>query len=117
MADKNVFEIKEGVEISHEVVAIVAGLAATEVDGVEALSGNITNALIPKTGAARLSKCVSISENEEGSISIRLSLMIRYGFEIPTISGKVQEKVKSAVENMTGIDVRDVDIRIATVVM
>ena len=117
MADKNTFEIKEGVTISDEVVAIVAGLAATEVDGVEALTGNITNALIPKTGTNKLSRGVHISGNEDGSISVKLSLMIRYGFEIPTISGSVQEKVKSAVENMTGISVKDVDIRIATVVM
>ncbi len=117
MSEKNTFEIKEGVTISDEVVEIVAGLAATEVDGVEALAGNITNAQIPKTGSTKLAKGVHIAKNEDGSISAKLSLMIRYGFEIPTISGKVQEKVKSAVENMTGISVKDVDIRIATVVM
>ncbi|MBR1633846.1 MAG: Asp23/Gls24 family envelope stress response protein [Lachnospiraceae bacterium] len=117
MADKNTFEIKEGVSISDEVVAIVAGLAATEVDGVEALTGNITNAAIPKTGASKLSKGVRISANPDGSISAKLSLMIRYGFEIPTICARVQEKVKNAIENMTGIGVQDVDIRIANVVM
>ena len=60
---------------------------------------------------------VSISANPDGSISAKLSLMIRYGFEIPTICARVQEKVKNAIENMTGIGVQDVDIRIATVVM
>ena len=117
MADKNTFEIKEGVSISDEVVAIVAGLAETEVDGVEALSGNITNAAIPKTGANKLSKGVRISANADGSISAKLSLIIRYGFEIPSICAKVQEKVKNAIENMTGIGVTDVDIRIVSVVM
>ncbi|MBQ9632094.1 MAG: Asp23/Gls24 family envelope stress response protein [Lachnospiraceae bacterium] len=117
MAEKHTFEIREGVSITDEVVAIVAGLAATEVDGVEALSGNITNAAIPKTGASKLSKGVHISANAEGLISVKLSLMIRYGFEIPTICARVQEKVKNAVENMTGIGVQEVDIRIATVVM
>ncbi len=118
MADsKNTFEIKEGVTISDEVVAIVAGLAATEVDGVEALSGNITNAAIPKTGAGKLSKGVKISSDQDGLISVKLSITIRYGFEIPVICAKVQEKVKNAIENMTGIGVSAVDIRIATVVM
>ena len=117
MADKNTFEIKEGVSISDEVVAIVAGLAATEVDGVEALSGNITNALIPRTGASKLSKGVRVSSNPDGTIQAKLSLMIRYGFEIPAICARVQEKVKNAIENMTGIGVSNVDIRIATVVM
>lgn len=117
MTDKNTFEIKEGVTISDEVVAIVAGLAATEVDGVEALSGNITNSAIPRTGSGKLSKGVKISANQDGSISAKLSIIIRYGFEIPVICGKVQEKVKNAIENMTGISVSAVDIRIATVVM
>ena len=117
MADKNTFEIKEGVSISDEVVAIVAGLAATEVDGVEALSGNITNSAIARSGANKLSKGVRISTNPDGTISVRLSLVIRYGFEIPSICGKVQDKVKTAIENMTGIQVEDVNIKIASVTM
>ncbi len=118
MADnRHAFEIKEGVSISDEVVAIVAGLAATEVEGVEALAGNITNAVIPKTGAGKLAKGVRIAANEDETISVKLSLIIRYGYEIPTISARVQEKVKNAVENMTGIGVQDVDVRISSVAM
>ncbi len=116
MANENkTFEIKEGVHITDEVVAIVAGLAATEVEGVESLTGNLTNTIISKTGASKLQKGVRIIKNANDSISVRLSLCIRYGYEIPTICGQVQDKVKTAIENMTGIMVEEVDIRIATV--
>ncbi len=113
--DNKTFEIKEGVQITDEVVAIVAGLAATEVEGVESLTGNLTNTMISKTGMNKLQKGVRIVKNADSSISVRLSLNICYGYEIPMICGKVQDKVKSAIENMTGISVSEVDIRIATV--
>lgn len=116
MASENkTFEIKKGVQITDEVVAIVAGLAATEVEGVESLSGNLTNTVISKTGMNKLQKGVRIVKNADESISVRLSLNIAYGYEIPVICGKVQDKVKNAIENMTGIIVKEVDIRIATV--
>ena len=117
MADKKTFEIKDNVSITDEVVAVVAGLAATEVDGVDALNGNIKNADIARTGQGKLSKGVRIKSKGENSISVKLALIIRYGFEIPTICGKVQDKVKSAIENMTGLLVDAVDIQISTVVM
>lgn len=113
--DNKLFEIKEGVNITDEVVAIVAGLAATEVDGVESLTGGLTNTVISKTGMNKLQKGVRIVKNADDSISVRLSLAIRYGYEIPTICGQVQDKVKTAIENMTGIVVDEVNIRIATV--
>lgn len=114
MERKN-FVISENVNISDEVVAIVAGLAATEVEGVLSLSGNLTNQIIAKTGMNKLSKGVRIIEGEDGAISIRLALNIKYGYEIPTVCTDVQQKVKSAVENMTGMNVSEVDIRIASV--
>lgn len=115
MAEKNTFRIKEGVSVSDEVVAIVAGLAATEVEGVDALTGNITNQVVAKTGQSKLAKGVRIKPNPDGSLVVELSLIIKFGVEIPTICGKVQEKVKNAIENMTGIDVSEVNINIDTV--
>ena len=102
------------VQIADEVVAIIAGLAATEVDGVASMAGNITNELVGKLGMKNLSRGVKV-EVLEGVVSVRLALNIRYGYNIPETSQKVQEKVKSAIENMTGLTVSDVNVRIASV--
>ena len=102
------------VRIADEVVAIIAGLAATEVDGVDSMAGNITNELVGKLGMKNLSKGVKVDVTEE-HVSVDLSLNIKYGYNIPDVSERVQDRVKSAIENMTGITVLDVNIRIAGV--
>lgn len=102
------------VQIADEVVAIIAGLAATEVEGVSSMAGNITNELVGKLGMKSLSKGVKV-EVLEDTASVYLSLNLKYGYAIPDISRKVQEKVKTAIENMTGLNVADVNIEIAGV--
>ena len=102
------------VRIADEVVAIIAGLAATEVDGVDSMAGNITNELVGKLGMKNLSKGVKVDVTEE-HVSVDLSLNIKYGYNIPDVSERVQDRVKSAIENMTGLAVLDVNIRIAGV--
>ena len=104
------------VQIADEVVAIIAGLAATEVDGVASMGGNITNELVGKLGMKSLSKGVKV-EVLEGVVSVRLALNIKYGYSIPDTSQKVQEKVKAAIENMTGLEVADVNVSIADVML
>ena len=102
------------VRIADEVVAIIAGLAATEVDGVDSMAGNITNELVGKLGMKNLSKGVKVDVTEE-HVSVDLSLNIKYGYNIPDVSECVQDRVKSAIENMTGLTVLDINIRIAGV--
>ncbi len=104
------------VQIADEVVAIIAGLAATEIDGVASMGGNITNELVGKLGMKSLSKGVKV-DVLEGVVSVRLALNIKYGYNIPDTSRKVQERVKSAIENMTGLEVADVNVSIADVVL
>lgn len=107
-------EMMGEVRIADEVVAIIAGLAATEVDGVDSMAGNITNELVGKLGMKNLSKGVKVDVTEE-HVSVDLSLNIKYGYNIPDVSERVQDRVKSAIENMTGLTVLDVNIRIASV--
>ena len=107
-------EMMGEVRIADEVVAIIAGLAATEVDGVDCMAGNITNELVGKLGMKNLSKGVKVDVTEE-HVSVDLSLNIKYGYNIPDVSERVQDRVKSAIENMTGLTVLDVNIRIAGV--
>lgn len=104
-----------GVNISEEVVGIIAGLGAAEVDGVESLAGNLTADTISKAGMGKLSKAIRVIDGDEGKITVRMSINMKYGYEIPKVCGMVQDKVKQAVETMTGLEVVAVDIRIATV--
>ena len=119
--EKNSYSIHEElnmgeVQIADEVVAIIAGLAATEVEGVASMAGNITNELVGKLGMKNLSRGVkvAVSENE---VTVELSLNMAYGYSIPKTSAKVHERVKSAIENMTGLSVSEVNIHIAGVDM
>ena len=102
------------VRIADEVVAIIAGLAATEVKGVASMAGNVTNELVSKLGMKNLSKGVKVVVTSE-SVSVDMALNMEYGYSIPKTSKMVQEKVKQAIENMTGLQVLEVNIRIASV--
>ena len=110
---ENVSNIGE-VRVADEVVAIIAGLAATEIEGVKSMAGNITNELVSKLGMKNLSKGVKISVKDD-TVAVALALNLEYGYQIPEVSKKVQEKVKSAIETMTGLEVSHVNIRIAAV--
>ena len=118
--DRKAYMIKDDnlgeVRIADEVVAIIAGLAATEVEGVSSMAGNITNELVSKLGMKNLSKGVKVLVTDR-SVDVDLALNIEYGYSIMKVSEKVQEKVKAAIENMTGLEVAMVNIRIASVNM
>ena len=73
------------VKIADEVVAIIAGLAATEVDGVDSMAGNITNELVGKLGMKNLSKGVKVTVTEDHVI-VDLSLNMKYGYSIPAVN-------------------------------
>lgn len=109
-------EGKGRVQIADDVVAVIVGLAATEVKGVSAMAGNITNEIMSKVGRKNLAKGVKVSINKD-KVKVSLAIMIEYGYNIPGTCSKVQDKVKSAIENMTGLVVTDIDIRIAGVDM
>ena len=109
-ADESLGEVK----IADEVVAMIAGLAAMEVEGVASMAGNATRELISKLGMKSLSKGVKV-DVLEGVVTVSLSLNLKYGYSIKEITTKVQEKVRAAIENMTGLEVADVNIRVAGV--
>ncbi|MDD3204434.1 MAG: Asp23/Gls24 family envelope stress response protein [Lachnospiraceae bacterium] len=119
--DRNGYTLKEdenigSVKIADDVVAMIASIAATEVEGVSAMIGNITNELMSKVGMKKLTKGVKV-DVINGVVTADLSVTLEYGYNIPATCQKVQEKVKSAIENMTGLEVADVNIRIASVNM
>ncbi len=104
------------IQVADEVVAIIAGLVATEVDGVTSIGGNITKDVISRMSMKSLSKGIRV-DLADNKVVIYLILNIAYGYAIPEVTANVQNKVKSAIETMTGLSVSAVNIRIADVDM
>lgn len=104
------------IRVADEVVTIIAGLAATEVEGVSSMSGNITNEIVAKTGMKNLSRGVRVDVTD-GIVTADLSLNIKYGYKIPEVSGNVQDRVRTAIETMTGLEVGTINVRISSVDM
>lgn len=102
------------VHIADEVIAIIAGMAATEVEGVKGMVGKTSDNIVELLGRKNLSKGVSVTVGE-ASVILGLSLVVTYGSSIVEVSKNVSEKVKSAVETMTGLDVSEVNINITGV--
>lgn len=105
-------EVLGEVRIADSVVANIALLAAKETEGVFDTVGNAANEIMTKVGVKSASKGVRV-EIIENVVSIDLALIMQYGYNIPNTCKKVQDKVKNSIENMTGLEVSDVRIRIA----
>ena len=112
-SSKEISSIGE-VMIADDVIATIAGLAATEVEGVSAMQGNVTNELVGKLGMKNLTKGVRIKVTEAG-VAVELSVQMRYGYSIPKTCKSIQEKVKAAIENMVGLSVEVVNVHIVGV--
>jgi uncharacterized alkaline shock family protein YloU len=102
------------VRIADSVIASIAGIAATEVDGIARLNGNITGEIVSKIGMNVLSKGVRVTI--EGSVvKVQLNCVMQYGVNIQEVTRLVQDRVKQAIENMTGLTVDRVNVRIVSV--
>ena len=97
--DRKGLKIKEDglgeVQIAEEVITIIAGLAATEVEGVCSMGGNITKELVSRLGMKNLSKGVRVEVTEEGKIEVFVTINIAYGYAIPAVSGNVGKSESS----------------------
>lgn len=104
------------VKIAGDVIATIAGLAATEIEGIASMQGNLTNELVGKLGMKNLTKGVTIRFEEEGtSVHVDLSVIMKYGYSIPKVCKAVQDRIKTAIENMAGLKVSGVNINIVGV--
>lgn len=99
------------IKIADEVVGIIAGLAATEVKGVAGMSGGIAGGISEMLGRKNLSKGVKVEVGEKEA-AIDLYIIVEYGAKIPEVAWEIQEKVKNAVETMTGLNVVEVNIHV-----
>jgi uncharacterized alkaline shock family protein YloU len=99
------------IRIADEVVTVIAGLAATEVEGVAAMSGGIAGGIAEMLGRKNLSKGVKVEVGEKEA-AVDLYIIVNFGVEIPEVALKIQENVKNAIENMTGLKVVEVNVHV-----
>ncbi len=117
--ENNAYTIKDEkdggeVLIANDVIATIACVAATEVEGVASMSGNITNEIIGKLGVKNASKGARI-DLENGEVRAELSITMEYGYSIPKVCAMVQERVTAAIRNMTGLEVIEVNLHVVGV--
>lgn len=102
------------VQIADEVIATIAGTAALEIDGVAGMAGNITGGIAEMIGRKNLSKGVKV-EVSERNVTISLNILVKFGFKIQEVSRGVQQRVKTAVETMTGLVAEQVNVVVSGV--
>ena len=102
------------VQIANEVVASIAGISASEVEGVDSMAGGLAGELAGKFGAKNLSKGVKV-EVADDTAMVELAINMKYGYSIPKTCKQVQEKLMQAINSMTGLTVKQVNVRIAGV--
>jgi len=99
------------IRIANEVVGIIAGLSATEIDGVAGMSGGLVGGIAELLGQKNLSKGVKVEVGEREA-AVDLFIIAEYGVRIPEVALKIQENVKRAIESMTGLAVVEVNVHI-----
>ncbi len=115
MDSREIMERHQGdlgtIRIANEVVGVIAGLAATEVEGVAGMSGGIAGGIAEMLGRKNLSKGVKVEVGEREA-AVDLFIIVEYGVSIPDVALRIQENVKRAIENMTGLVVVEVNIHV-----
>lgn len=103
------------VQIADEVVGSIAALAATEIEGVASLAGNFTKEIAGRFGVKNPGKGVKV-DIAGNSVFLDMSLQLLYGYSIPKVSKAVQDRAAQAVENMTGLKVEEVNVKVTGIV-
>ena len=99
------------VRIHKNVIASISSIAATEVEGVKKVGGGLASGLLELVGQGGFSVIkVDISRNEE--VKVDIPLVIKYGYNIPDIAGRVQENVRAALEKMSNLSIKDINVNV-----
>ncbi len=99
------------VRIADEVVGIIAGLAAGEVEGVYSMSGGLAGGIYDMLGRKNFSKGVKV-EVGQVEVAVDIAIVLEYGYRVPEVATAVQENVKKAIESMTGLEVVEINVQI-----
>ena len=114
MEEKELLKVDSGlgsVKIADEVVSIIAGLAATEIDGIAGMSGGLVGGIAEMLGRKNFSKGVRVEVGEREA-AIDLYIIVKYGVRIPDVALAAQENIKRAIETMTGLSVVEVNVHV-----
>ena len=114
MEEKDLVKTTNGlgtIKIADEVVSIVAGLAATDIDGIAGMSGGLVGGIAEMLGRKNFSKGVKVEVGEREA-AVDLFIIVKYGVRIPDVALAAQENIKRAIENMTGLSVVEVNVHV-----
>ena len=114
MEEKDLVKVGTGlgtVKIADEVVSIIAGLAATEIEGIAGMSGGLVGGIAEMLGRKNFSKGVKVEVGEKEA-AVDLFIIVKYGVRIPDVALAAQENIKRAIENMTGLSVVEVNVHV-----
>lgn len=117
MSEHNILEMSQTqtelgkVEIAPEVIEVIAGIAASEVEGVSQMRGNFATGVVERLGKKNHGKGVKVELTEEG-IKVDIYCLMKFGVSIPTVAQKVQDNIRQALLNMTALEAEEVNIHI-----
>ena len=105
-------EENEGIQISNDVIAVIAGVAVSEVQGVSSMAGGFAGGISEVlSGKKNLAKGIKV-DKEENKVKIDVNIIVEYGTRIPDIAFEIQNRVKTSVENMTGLKDEEVNVHV-----
>ncbi|MGM0921230.1 MAG: Asp23/Gls24 family envelope stress response protein [Bacillota bacterium] len=99
------------VEIAPEVIEVIAGIAASEVEGVAQMRGNFASGVVERLGKKNHGKGVKVDLSEEG-ITIDVYCVMMFGVSIPTVAQRIQDNTRQALYNMTALEVNEINIHV-----
>jgi uncharacterized alkaline shock family protein YloU len=102
------------IEIAPEVIEVIAGLAAAEVEGVAQMSGGFVGDIAERLGRKNLSRGVKVEVGKKEA-AVDVYIIVKYGYKIPEVARNIQDNVRHAIENMTGLTVIEVNVHIVDV--
>ncbi len=110
--DEEIKSENEGISISNDVVAVIAGVAVSEVEGVSGMAGGFAGGITEVlSGKKNLAKGIKV-DIEENKVKIDVNIIVEYGSRIPDVAFEIQNRVKKSVESMTGLDVEEVNVHV-----
>jgi len=104
------------IEIAPEVIEVITGIAASEVDGLSTMRGNFASGVVERFGKKSHTKGVKVELTDTGII-IDLYVVLDFGVSIPTIARKLQTNIRQTIKNMTALDVEEVNVHVVGVEM
>ena len=102
----------DGIQISNDVIAVIAGVAVSEVQGVAGMAGGFAGGISEVfSGKKNFAKGIKADIND-GKAKLDVNIIVEYGSRIPDVAFEIQNRVKKAVENMTGLTVEEVNVHV-----